>query len=152
MFKHDQFCLVPWQGVGGALLTMIDSSHNHIETSFIALVLTRSLVYVLFPTEGGRGSEVIGRGGQDICLVESHLSTQQDASRHRHAGEDGSDYYDHHLQCDDDGHDDLVAGHPYLSLLARPFWMQLQFRKCSPLFLDWIEIQSPRPCELQGYF
>ena len=32
----DKFCLVTWQGVGGALLTMIDSSHHHIETSFIA--------------------------------------------------------------------------------------------------------------------
>ena len=96
------------------------------------MVLTRSLVYVIFLTEGGRGSEVIGRGGQDICLVESHFSAQQDASRHRHAGElyeDGSDRYDHHLWCDDDGHDDLVAGHSeanhipicHCNALARPF-------------------------------
>ena len=60
--------------------------------------------YALFLTEGGRSVEVTGRGGQDVCLVESHLSAKQDAAGHWHAGEDGSD------------RDDLSFATPFLQL------------------------------------
>ena len=80
---------------------------------------------MLYLTEGGRGGQVIECGGQDVGMVESTLSTQQDPSGHRYAGELDEDQDDDHLGGDnDDDHDDLVEGHPFDKYIPLCHWLR----------------------------